>query len=212
MGGCPWVPPMLLSVPGLTTALAVLCPVLTVARGVPQAVRVCKAPAAGVSRETWLLVIVVAELWLAYGFVFRVPAQIAANAPNVVLAGLIVLVVARADGTLGQSVAAVIALSAAAAAVTAASLVTNAGWVISVPAVVGSLVLFVPQLAKVLQVSDLGGVSLTTWLLALLAATSWGVYGLRIHQPPIWIPCAVTVPSSLVIVLRVLWPRPLPWH
>jgi uncharacterized protein with PQ loop repeat len=159
-----------------------------------------------------LLVIVVAELWLAYGFVFRVPAQIAANAPNVVLAGLIVLVVARADGTLGQSVAGVIALSAAAAAVTAASLVSNAGWVISVPAVVGSLVLFVPQLAKVLQVSDLGGVSLTTWLLALLAATSWGAYGLRIHQPPIWIPCAVTVPSSLVIVLRVLWPRPLPWH
>jgi uncharacterized protein with PQ loop repeat len=193
-----------LSVPDLTTTLAVLCPVLTVARGVPQAARARRAHADGVSRGTWLLIIVVAELWLAYGFVFRVPAQIAANLPNIALAGLIVYLVARAERVLWQSVAAAAALTAGATAVTMASLATHAGWVLSVPAVMGSISLYLPQTAKVLREVDLAGVSLTTWLLALLAALGWGAYGLLIHQPPIWIPCAVTVPSSLVIVVRVL--------
>ena len=180
---------MFLSALGLTASLGVLLPVLTVARGVPQAVRVYKVDAEGVSRSTWLLVIAVAELWTAYGFVFRVPAQIAANVPSALLAGLIVYRVARAERA------------------TARSLATHAGWVLSVPAVLGSLFLYLPQLAKVLREEHLVGVSLTTWLLALLTAVGWGAYGLLIHQLPVWVPCTVTIPSSFVIVVRLLRPR-----
>lgn len=198
---------MFLSALGLTASLGVLLPVLTVARGVPQAVRVYKVDAEGVSRSTWLLVIAVAELWTAYGFVFRVPAQIAANVPSALLAGLIVYRVARAERATARSLASAAALTAGAAAVMTASLATHAGWVLSVPAVLGSLFLYLPQLAKVLREEHLVGVSLTTWLLALLTAVGWGAYGLLIHQLPVWVPCTVTIPSSFVIVVRLLRPR-----
>src|ERR1017187_1963347 len=105
-------PPMFLSALGLTASLGVLLPVLTVARGVPQAVRVYKVDAEGVSRSTWLLVIAVAELWTAYGFVFRVPAQIAANVPSALLAGLIVYRVARAERATARSLASAAPLAA----------------------------------------------------------------------------------------------------
>jgi hypothetical protein len=128
---------MFLSALGLTASLGVLLPVLTVTRGVPQAVRVYKVDAEGVSRSTWLLAIAVAELWTAYGFVFRVPAQIAANVPSALLAGLIVYRVARAERATARSLASAAALTAGAAAVMTASLATHAGWVLSVPAVLG---------------------------------------------------------------------------
>ena len=64
----------------------------------------------------------VAELWLAYGFVFRVPAQIAANVPNALLAGLIVYLVARSERVIGRSLVSAATLTTLATAVTMASL------------------------------------------------------------------------------------------
>jgi PAS domain S-box-containing protein/putative nucleotidyltransferase with HDIG domain len=186
-----------------TTVLAVVCPVLTVARGVPQGARLRRSGGTGVSQGTWLLVVVVAELWLAYGLVFRVPAEVAANVPNALLAGMIVLLVARSRATIGPSVAQLVLLSATATGIALASLAVHVGWALSAPAVLGSLGLYLPQLVKVLREDNLAGVSLTTWSIAFATALAWGIYGLLIHQAPIWIPSVVTVPSSFLIVARV---------
>jgi len=61
-----------------------------------------------------------------------------------------------------------------------------------------------PQLVKVVRDPDITGVSLASWVLALLAAISWGAYGFVIHKFPVSLPSVVLVPTSLVIVLRIV--------
>ncbi len=205
MGPWPGWSSLLSSAVGLTVTLGVLSPVLTVARGVPQAFRSYRSDAVGgVSEGTWLLLMAVAELWLAYGLLFDVPAETAANVPNALLATSIAVRVAILRGSLARGVASVALLSAAAAAVALTGLDKNLRWVLSVVAVGSSLGLYLPQLARVLRDDDVAGISTATWLLALLNSISWGAYGLLIHNVPVWLPSAVLVPSSAMIVLRVL--------
>lgn len=192
----------------LTISLGVLAPALTVTMGTFQAWRVFRGEVQGVSSGTWLLTVVVAELWFGYGLVFHVPAEIAANGPSALLAGLIVWLAARMRRTLGQSSAKAVVLTVGATAVAVASVVLHAGWVLIVPADLGAFCLFLPQLAKVLREDDLVGVSTTTWMVGFVTSVAWGAYGLLIHQVPVWLPSTITIPSSIVIVVRVHRLRP----
>lgn len=202
LGGIASVP-MLSSTIGLTAALGFIAPSLTIVRGVPQVFRIWRTDADGVSAGTWLLTVAVAELWLAWGFEFRVPAEIAANAPNLLTAAAIVCLAAHRRRTLRPSLVSIASISGGGVAVSCIALATGMGWVLSVPAMAGSFCLFLPQLVRVFREHNLAGISLFTWTIAFLAATSWAAYGLLIHQPPIWIPSTVMVPCSLVIAMRV---------
>lgn len=194
---------MLSSTITVTAAMGIVAPLLTITRGAPQAFRVWRAHADGLSAGTWLLAIVVAELWLAWGFEFRVPAEIAANVPNLLAAAAIVCLAAHRRHALLPNLAWIAALSGGAAVVSTVSLVTGMEWMLSATAMTGSLCLFLPQLVKVFREYDLTGVSFLTWTIAFLSAASWTTYGFLIHQTPIWVPSIVMMPSSLVIAVRV---------
>lgn len=184
--------------------LAVVSPALTVGRAVPQAARLLRSSASGVSAATWILILVTSELWCAYGVFAHVPAELAANVPNGALALVVVVLAGRRRATTGRLLAAASVLTATAAALTAISVHFGASGIVSGVAVAGSISLYFPQLAKVLREPDVTGVSLGTWVLALAAAISWGVYGILIHKLPVFLPNVVMGPCALVIVIRVV--------
>lgn len=202
----PFPPVELLGALTLTASLGVLAPLLTVARGVPQAVRIVRRDADGVSVATWLLFVSVAQLWVAYGVIFHVPAEVAANVPNALVAAVVVFFAARERSCATRSALVALALTAGVAALATIAVVADAHWLVALPAVCGSLFLFVPQLVTVMAGTDLDGVSPTTWTLALVTALAWGLYGALIRQPAVWIPSAVMIPSSLLIVIRLRRP------
>lgn len=183
--------------------LGVVSPATTLSRSVPQAVQLLRTTAEGVSEGTWMLILVLAELWTVYGVLAHVPAEIVTNVPNGALAFVIVILVGRRRHATGAVLARAMALSVAAAGLTTACVLGDARGVVSVVAVVGSLGLYIPQLLKVLREREVAGISLSSWVIALAAAVSWGIYGLVIHRPPIYIPSVVLIPTSLAIVLRV---------
>lgn len=63
--------------------------------------------------------------------------------------------------------------------------------------------MFVPQLIKVLR-SGSEGVSLTTWVLAAMASTTWIGYAFAIGRPAVVAAHFLMLPSSVLIVSRVL--------
>lgn len=193
-----------------TTMLGVLSPLLTIGRSVPQVTRVFRSGAEGVSSATWIMLVVLAELWAIYGFLARVPAEIATNLPNGLLCLLVVLLVAWRRGTMRPSLFALGALSTLMAAFAVACAVGKAANIEAVVTVVASLGLCVPQLRRSLTETELGRLSPASWALTAVAATSWMIYGLAIAKIPIYVPCAVTIPMSLVIAARAWSYRPPP--
>ncbi len=184
------------------TLLAVVSPVLTVSRSIPQAVRVSRFGADGVSLSTWMALVLVGELWAIYGLLARVPAEVATNIPNVAVCLLVVLQVARRRGSLPASIFSASVLSIAVVAFAMACDVGRAKNVEAIVAITCSLGLYIPQLRKSLVQSDLEGLSAASWAMNTLAALSWMAYGIIIGKIPIYLPSAVAIPVSLVIALR----------
>lgn len=189
----------------VTTAgvLAVVSPVLTVGRAVPQTARLVRSGASGVSAATWILIFVTAELWCAYGVFAHVPAELAANIPNGALALVVVVLTGRRRAATGRLLAAASILTVTAAVLVAICVHDGVSGIVSGVAVMGSITLYFPQVIKVLREPDVTGVSLVTWMLALASAISWGVYGLLIHKLPVFLPNVVMGPCAFVIVMRV---------
>ena len=133
----------------------------------------------------------------------HVPAELGANVPNGLLALVIAVLVGHRRATTGRVLVGASLLTAAAAALIAMSVHYGVSGLVGDVAVGGSVALYLPQLAKVLRERDISGVSLTTWVLALFSAISWGAYGILIHKLPVFLPNVVMGPSSFVIVLRV---------
>lgn len=193
-----------LRVSEFTFALALVAPVLTVARALPQAVRIYRSGAAGVARGTWILNTAMAELWFGFGVVVRVPAEIGANVPNALMGGLVVFLAARAQRLLKSSLLLLLLFSSLAIALPVLSVALKERWILNLPATLGSTILYLPQMLNVLRQRNLEGVSVITWFIAFAAAVSWWIYGALIDQPPIWIPSLILAPSSLVIIGRLL--------
>jgi|HubBroStandDraft_1064217.scaffolds.fasta_scaffold217997_2 uncharacterized protein with PQ loop repeat len=185
-----------------TTMLGVVAPLLTISRSVPQATRVVRSGADGVSSATWVILVALAELWAIYGILARVPAEIVTNVPNGALCLLVVLLVAWRRATMRTYILVLSTLSAAIVAFAVACAVEREYNVEAIVAVVGSLGLCVPQLRRSLTDKELSGLSPASWAINTLAAMSWMVYGLAIAKIPIYLPCAVTIPISFTIALR----------
>ncbi|MHB1599613.1 MAG: hypothetical protein ACYCXY_12165 [Acidimicrobiales bacterium] len=195
---------------GLTAALAATSPVLAITQAVPQVVRVARSGAEGVSMSTWMLLVVLSELWGVYGVFASVPAEIATNIPTGLLALAIVVLVARRRAQIRETLTTAVLLSTAVAALSAACAVLHRESVEAGLAVAGSLAIYLPQFANVLRKHDLGGVAPATWVLACLSAVSWGTYGLLIHKVPVYLPSVVMLPVALVIVIRTIRARATP--
>lgn len=192
------------SVRQLSNVLSVLAPTLTLARSIPQSARIVHSGADGVSQFSWLLVVGVAELWVAYGFLYHVPAEVVTNVPNCLMASLILILAARHHRSLKRTVSAVVSCSLLALSVAIVSITAREHSVISFLAVIGAIFLYLPQLKNVVRSQSIDGVSLLSWMLALGASICWGIYGLTIHQPAVSFPSLVLIPSASLIVIRVL--------
>jgi uncharacterized protein with PQ loop repeat len=195
---------MLDSTSPLSITLSILAPTLTLARSIPQSIRIIRSGAEGVSRVSWLLVVGVAELWVVYGFLYHVPAEVVTNVPNCLMAVLILVLAARHHGTLRRTVTSVVSCSLVAFGIATLSIALNEHSIISFLAVSGAVCLYLPQLRHVVRAKSISGLSLLSWLLALGASISWGIYGLTIHQPAVSLPSLVLVPSAALIVVRIL--------
>ncbi|MGA2528361.1 MAG: hypothetical protein ABSG36_04260 [Acidimicrobiales bacterium] len=183
--------------------LGITSPALTMGRGAPQAVRLVRSGAAGVSVGTWIQALVLAELWSAYGFLAHVQAEVVTNIPGGVLAIVIVVLVGRRTSTTLRVLTLTTVLGAVASTLIVLSVVSRAQWIVSVPAVVGAVGLYLPQLIKLIRYTEVAGVSLMSWVIAFFATGSWTAYGIVIHKLPVVLPNVVMIPSALGIVVRV---------
>jgi uncharacterized protein with PQ loop repeat len=184
--------------------LGAACCILTVLQCIPQAIRVQRFGAGGVSAGTWLFMLVVAELWTCYGILFHVLAEVVANVPTACAAGIVVALVSYSQGTGRRNAAWFLVLSTLALGVVGLSIVSRHEALVPALAVVGAMFLYFPQFVKVLREAEMSAISLSSWLLALVAAISWGVYGILIHSAPVFLPSVLLVPTALFIVVRIL--------
>jgi uncharacterized protein with PQ loop repeat len=95
---------MIIATSTFTASLAVAAPVITIFQALAQGARIRSTGARGVSLGTWLLSAFVAEIWLCYGFVFHVPAEIFANVPCLIVASVVAFLAAKSRDKLFQSV------------------------------------------------------------------------------------------------------------
>jgi len=184
-------------------ALAIACPVLTIGRGVPQAVRLVRRGADGVSILTWQLWLLIGEPWIAYGVIAHVPAEVVTNCATTVVGAVTLVLATRAAGTTGRAVATSLVASGAIVLLVAVSVRAHDLAPISVVAVTGSIVMYLPQAVRTFRAPSVTGVSMSTWALALATSVVWGAYGLLIAKVPVWLPSLVAVPTSAAIVVRL---------
>ncbi|MCU1496007.1 MAG: hypothetical protein JWO62_3771 [Acidimicrobiaceae bacterium] len=176
---------------------------VTVARGIPQVVRLFRAEPDGVSVLTWQLWMVLGEPWIAYGILQHVPAEVVTNCCTTVLALLTLVLVTRSTGTTARTLAISGVSSVAVVVFILVSVRARDLGIISTVAVVGSITMYIPQAIRTFRSGSLAGVSPWTWAMALGTAMGWGVYGALIHQLPVWLPSVITVPTAAVIVAKL---------
>lgn len=169
-----------------------------------QAVRIRRYGAAGVSRSTWLGLLISVTLWSVYGIAVADWTITAANVPLVGVATTIVLAMARdgaahrldpllaGGGTLAACAVALPTVGPGAVGAGAATLV---------------VVRIVPQLVTAVRAHDVVGVSITTWLGNVANKVPWAIYGFVVAD--VWMTWAasIAVVLSLAIVAVVLGRR-----
>ncbi len=194
---------MFIATSSLTTSLAVIAPVITIFQALAQAGRIRTTGAKGVSLATWLLSSFLAQIWLCYGFVFHVPAEVYANLPVLIVASVVAFLAAQSQEQMSRSLVAYAGLTTLTAAATFIGTFHQLRWIMATVAVTSSVVIYLPQLALVVRPRDLSGVSAISWATACVTALCWFVYGFLIHQPAVALPSVVMLPSALIILIQV---------
>jgi uncharacterized protein with PQ loop repeat len=195
---------MIMAASTFTTSLAIIAPIITIFQAGAQAARIRRTGAKGVSLGTWLLSAFVAEVWLCYGFVFHVPAEIAANVPCLIVASTVAFLAAQSQERMARSLVGYAGLSLVTVLATFAGTFHQYRWIMATVAVTSSVVIYLPQLALVIRPRDLSGVSAISWATACVTALCWLVYGFLIHQPAVALPSVVMLPSAIIILIQVL--------
>ncbi len=144
--------------------------------------RINRSGAVGVSMSTWILSAFVGELWIAYGFSFRVPSEIYANVTFLLVALYVVLVAARSQNVLRRSSVTCLGATALAVGISLFGTSHHWRWILATFAVGGAVVIYLPQMMMTLRSKELEGVSVVSWALALVTGLAWALYGVLIHQ------------------------------
>ena len=152
---------------------------------------------------TWLISVFVAELWTGYGLVFHVSAELYSNTSYVAVACVVIVFAARHQGVLRRTTMIFIVATALAVMISLVGTMHQWRWILATLADVSAIVIYIPQMLLTLRSRDLQGVSLISWVLALMTSLAWGVFGLLIHQPAVALPSVVMFPSALVILIQV---------
>jgi uncharacterized protein with PQ loop repeat len=194
---------VLLATSGFVLTLSFIAPTLSVLQCVAQALRFRTSGAQGVSLDTWILSAFVTELWTGYGLIYHVPAEIYANIPFLIVAGIVVAVAARRQHAVRRAVVGALIITIITLLVSLAGLSPHWRWILATLSDVSAVTMYLPQMVVALRSSNLEGVSVVSWALATLTGLAWALYGVLIHQPPVALPSVVMVPSALVILIQV---------
>lgn len=175
------------------TIVSIFAVIFTIARSWPQFLKiVVKGERSGVSVSTWLIALVAHTSWCAYGVLSPVLLFIPVN----ILAGAGCAATAWALGARWQVFAAI-------AGGTGVSLIAFS---ISDPTlltviVMLSIAMFIPQMIKVFRSSP-QGLSLATWVIAVLASSTWIFWAFLIGRPNVASAHYFMLTVSLIIVIR----------
>ena len=194
---------MLFATSRLTLSLGIIAPLFTILQCVAQAMRINRTGAKGVSMSTWILSAAVGETWIGYGFSFRVPAEVYANTPFLLVACYVVLVAARSQDVLRRTILSFLGATALAVLVSLTGISHQWRWILATIAVGGAVVIYIPQMLVTLRSRDLTGVSVVSWTLALFTGVAWALYGILIHQLAVSLPAVVMIPTTFVILIQV---------
>lgn len=170
---------------------------IVIARMVPQTVRVWRGGTNAGLSPLGLLCWLANDLgWLIYGLRAEMPALWGASVVLLVCdLALVAMAAPQLRGPVGHAGAAWLAVVVACAAAGQAPL--------GAALVLGSATGTVPHAAHALRQDDLRAVSRASWLVALLDAAAWGVYGAAHGDLPSVSYAALTALSASVILARL---------
>lgn len=176
-------------------ALGLVASAVFLVRLLPQPLRLARHGVAdGVSALAAFNAVVAAVAWIAYGLWVALPVvwvvSVAALVPCIWQ--LVLLRHRLTSGDLAAGLALV-------AALVGASVLGVLG------VALGGLVVVTagPQVRQVYADHDLTGVAPATWWVALVDATTWGLYGLAVADPALLGYFAVLVTASVAVLLRL---------
>lgn len=183
--------------------LAFTIPLVVVSIGsfMMQARRIHTVGAAGVSRATWLGLLVTVTLWGVYGVAVSDWTITATNIPLVFVASAIVLAMVR-DGAAQRRDLWLTGGGALAAALVVVATVGPAP--VGAAAATVTTVRILPQLVTAVQAVDVAGVSITTWLGNVANKIPWTIYGFGVADVWMGWGAAIAVVLSLAIVAVVV--------
>lgn len=183
--------------------LAFTIPLVLVSIGsfLMQARRIQQVGAAGVSRSTWLGLLVTVTLWGVYGISVSDWTITATNVPLVFVATSIVLAMVRDGAARARD----LWLTGGGALMTALVTVATVGpGPVGAAAATVTVVRILPQLLTAVQAADVAGVSITTWLGNVANKVPWAIYGFGVAD--VWMAwgAVIAVVLSLAIVTVVV--------
>lgn len=182
----------------LATLLGIAGAVMSATIAAPQAVRAVRRGTAGVSSDTYQLVVGLGVVWTVYG-VFQQLWLFAVGNGVLGFSALVVLWALRRDGASVWSVT-LLALVVFSVGLGIGLLeVTWLGWY----AATLSVMLRIPQMRMVRFAKSIQGVSVHTWVISLVANLIWLAFGLLESDSRLIGGCAVNTLLSISLIIAV---------
>jgi len=156
---------------------------------------------AGVSPLMWAITGAQTVAWLAFGSARGLWPTVFVNVVLVVCATAMLRMLhqGRAPG-LRRAYAVLAGLVVVELAVWATLSIGALG---ALAAAVAALV-FYPQTITAVRATDLSGLSRTTWILTVAVSGLWGVYGVALHSPTIWVTSVHNGVLAMIVLGRLL--------
>jgi uncharacterized protein with PQ loop repeat len=169
--------------------------------GLPQLLRLMsQRNAAGVSAATWSLTVGSGLTWVGHNLRHDEVVAAVANGWSALTAAAILYRYYRDAESPAVATPVALALLIGAADIAAVAARPDAlGWI----AAGTGMVMFLPQAWAVFRASDVSGVSIGTWCVAVLASVLWASYGVLHRDAAVVAPPVLTGSLALAIVCRL---------
>lgn len=179
--------------------LAVWCTVLSLSFIWPQVWRTVRHDTThGISAFSVVHGLTGSALWLAYGIAVGRTAVWFSNGSFIVAQSIIISVLLRHQR---MPVSLIVKFGVALAVVLAAFLPVSAaliGWI----ATFTSITSLIPQVVHVIRTDNLHAISIASWLMTVLSASSWMVYGWVVDDPIMSVINYFTIPMMFVVITK----------
>lgn len=168
-----------------------------------QVLRIRRHGAAGVSRSTWLGLLVSVTLWATYGLAVRDWTILVANIPVIPVAWAVVHAMARAGAARVVDAPLALGLTVVAGQLAVPTIGPGA---VGAAAAILVVTRILPQLVEAIRSPDVTGISVTTWWGNIANKVPWAIYGIFLIDD-LWVggaaALAVALSGGIVAVVLV---------